>query len=91
MVVSPIVGRPEIRDGRVFVPAYSSKAEDGTGRYYIGLVAKFVMIGDGTRTFGSGKDLVNGRQLEVFRQEVRSLIPQSYASRSQEPSRLRSW
>ncbi len=66
-VVNPIVGKYEIRDGRVCMPAYSGRAEDGTGCYYIGFVTKFVMIGDGERTYGSGKDLVDGRRLEVFR------------------------
>jgi hypothetical protein len=66
-VVNPIKGPYEFKNGQVCMPAYSGKAADGTGCYYIGFVTKYVMIGDGKRTYGSGKDLVNGRQLEVFR------------------------
>jgi len=66
-VVNPLAGRYEFKDGRVCMPAYSGKPEDGIGCYYIGFVTKFVMIGDGKRTYGSGKDLVDGKQLEVFR------------------------
>lgn len=66
-VINPLVGKYEFKDGRVCMPAYSGKPEDGTGCYYIGFVTKFVMIGDGQRTYGSGKDLVEGKHLEVFR------------------------
>lgn len=66
-VVNPLAGRYEIRDGQVCMPAYSGQKEDGTACYYIGFVTKFVMIGDGKRTYGSGKDLVDGKHLEVFR------------------------
>lgn len=65
--VNPIVGPYEIKDGQVCMPAYSGKAADGTACYYIGFVTKFVMIGDGKRTYGSGKDLVQGKELSVFR------------------------
>jgi len=68
-VVNPINGPYTIKDGRVCMPAYSGKPADGTGCYYIGFVTKYVMIGDGERTYGSGKDLVDGRQLEVFRKK----------------------
>lgn len=65
-VVNPIKGRYEFKNGQVCMPAYSGKAADGTACYYVGFVTKFVMIGDGQRTYGSGKDLVDGRHLEVF-------------------------
>jgi hypothetical protein len=67
-VINPLVGKYEFKDGRVCMPAYSGKPEDGIGCYYIGFVTKYVMIGDGQRTYGSGKDLVDGKYLEVFRE-----------------------
>lgn len=67
-VINPLVGKYEFKDGRVCMPAYSGKPEDGIGCYYIGFVTKYVMIGDGQRTYGSGKDLVDGKHLEVFRE-----------------------
>lgn len=65
--VNPLRGAYEFKDGQVCMPAYSGRPEEGTACYYIGFVTKFVMIGDGRRTYGSGKDLVDGRDLSVFR------------------------
>ena len=68
-LVNPIRGQYEFKDGRVCMPAYSGKVADGIGCYYIGFVTKFVMVGDGERTYGSGKDLVEGRSLDAFRKK----------------------
>jgi hypothetical protein len=65
-VVNPLKGPYTFKDGQVCMPAYSGKPADGTACYYIGFVTKFVMVGDGKRTYGSGKDLVEGKHLEVF-------------------------
>lgn len=64
--VNPIKGPYTIKDGQVCMPAYSGKPADGTACYYIGFVTKFVMVGDGKRTYGSGKDFVEGKELGVF-------------------------
>jgi hypothetical protein len=64
--VNPIVGPYEIRDNAVCMPAYSGKAADGRGCYHIGFAMKHVIIGDGKRMYGSGKDLVPGRELAAF-------------------------
>jgi hypothetical protein len=56
-----------IKDNQVCMPAYSGKPADGTSCYYISFVTKYVMIGDGKRTYGSGKDIVKGRSLESIR------------------------
>lgn len=66
-VVNPIAGRYAIRGNQVCMPAYSGKPQDGEACYYFAFVTKFVMIGDGKRTYGSGKDLVVGRVLDTFR------------------------
>jgi hypothetical protein len=65
-VVNPLKGPYTFKDGQVCMPAYSGKPADGQACYYIGFVTKFVMVGDGKRTYGSGKDLVEGKHLEVF-------------------------
>ena len=64
--VNPIKGAYAFKDGQVCMPAYSGKPEDGTACYYIGFVTKFVMVGDGKRTYGSGKDFVGGKELGAF-------------------------
>jgi hypothetical protein len=65
--VNPIAGRYAIKGNQVCMPAYSGKPQDGEACYYFAFVTKFVMIGDGKRTYGSGKDLVVGRVLDTFR------------------------
>jgi hypothetical protein len=65
--VHKISGRYTIKDNQVCMPAYSGKPADGNGCYYIAFVTKYVMIGDGKRTYGSGKDIVKGRSLESIR------------------------
>lgn len=64
--VNPIVGPYEIKNGTVCMPAYSGKAADGRGCYYLGFMGKYVIIGDGNRMYGSGKDLVPGKELAAF-------------------------
>lgn len=68
--VNPIKGPYTIKNGSVCMPAYSGKAADGQGCYYIAFVSKHVMIADGKRTYGSGKDLVDGKNLDVFRKKA---------------------
>jgi hypothetical protein len=65
--VNPIVGPYTIKGNQVCMPAYSGKAADGQACYYVAFATKFVMIGDGQRTYGSGKDIVRGRVLDTFR------------------------
>lgn len=69
-VVNPIAGRYTIKGNQVCMPAYSGKPQDGEACYYFAFVTKFVMIGDGKRTYGSGKDLVVGRVLDTFRKRL---------------------
>lgn len=64
--VYPLKGKYTIKNGQVCMPAYSGHPEDGEACYYISFVTKFVMIGDGTKTYGSGKDFVPGKNLDVF-------------------------
>ncbi len=66
-LVDPIAGRYAIRGSQVCMPAYSGKPQDGEGCYYFAFVTTFVKIGDGKRTYGSGKDLLVGRVLDTFR------------------------
>ena len=65
--VNPIVGPYSIKGSQVCMPAYSGKPADGQACYYIAFATRFVMIGDGQRTYGSGKDIVRGRMLDTFR------------------------
>lgn len=65
-VVNPIKGKYTIKDNQVCMPAYSGKVADGEACYYFGFVTRFVMIGDGQKTYGSGKDIVEGKVLDVF-------------------------
>lgn len=60
-----IKGRYRIDHGRVCMPSYSGKPEDGTHCYYVGFVTSYVLIGDGTKLYGSGKSLVHGKHLEA--------------------------
>ncbi|MBL0088963.1 MAG: hypothetical protein IPP44_20740 [Ideonella sp.] len=65
--VNPLVGKYAFKGNQVCMPAYSGKSADGQACYYIAFATKYVMIGDGQRTYGSGKDLVKGRVLDTFR------------------------
>lgn len=65
--VHPITGPYTIKGNQVCMPAYSGKPADGQACYYFSFVTKYVMIGDGKRTYGSGKELVVGRVLDTFR------------------------
>jgi len=65
--VNPIVGPYAIRGNQVCMPAYSGRKEDGQACYYFAFVTRYVMIGDGKRTYGSGKELAIGRVLDTFR------------------------
>ncbi len=64
--VNPISGAYRFDDGRVCMPAYSGKPEDGEACYYIGFLFKYIAIGDGKRMYGSGKEIYTGRHLDVF-------------------------
>ncbi len=63
---SPIVGSYTFKNNAVCMPAYSGKKEDGSDCYHIGFLLKYVVIGNGKRMFGSGKDLVDGKELAAF-------------------------
>jgi hypothetical protein len=65
--VNPIIGKYSIKGNQVCMPAYSGKPADGQACYYIAFATKYVMIGDGIRTYGSGKELVKGKTLDTFR------------------------
>jgi hypothetical protein len=65
-VVNPIVGPYKFDNGRVCMPAYSGKKSDGTACYYFAFATKYIIIGDGKKMYGSGKELYPGRQLDVF-------------------------
>jgi len=67
--VNPIIGKYTIKGNQVCMPAYSGKPADGEACYYFAFATKYVMIGDGKRTYGSGKDIVRGRTLDAFRKK----------------------
>lgn len=66
-IVNQIVGNYTIKGNQVCMPAYSGKTADGQACYNFAFVTKYVMIGDGQRTYGSGKELVKGKILDTFR------------------------
>lgn len=69
-VVVPIAGRYTIKGNQVCMSDYPGKPQDGEACHHFAFVTKLVMIGDGKRTCGSGKDLVVGRVLDTFRKRL---------------------
>jgi hypothetical protein len=53
------------------MPAYSGKAADGNVCYYFAFITKFVVIADGKKVYGGGKDLVPGKELAAFLPRLR--------------------
>lgn len=69
--VNPIVGSYTIRNNSICMPAYSGKAADGNVCYYFAFITKFVVIADGKKVYGGGKDLVLGKELAAFLPRLR--------------------
>lgn len=65
-----IKGKYEIKNGQVCLPSLTGKPADGQACYYVGFALNKVIVGDGKKLFGSGKDLVDGKSLAIFRNGV---------------------
>ena len=69
--VNPIVGPYTVRNNSICMPAYSGKSADGNVCYYFAFITKFVVIADGKKVYGGGKDLVPGKELAAFLPRLR--------------------
>lgn len=67
---SDFKGKYEIKNGQVCLPALTGKPADGQACYYVGFALTKVIVGDGKKMFGSGKDLVDGKSLAIFRNGI---------------------